>query len=324
MVKADAYGHGALAVARSAIEAGAHGLAVVTLAEAAELAGLLPTDRILVMGPVLVEEASEAAASGFALACSTVEQAAALATAATGSARRVCLHVKLDTGMTRYGASPSEFEEILDLVRAAPALELGAVWTHLAAADSDPRFTQQQFDRFLEKTEGIDAVRHVANSAGLLREPGMALEAVRIGIALYGCEDERMRPVMALRARIGQVKSITADTSVGYSRTWRAGRPSRIATVTIGYADGVHRARSNRGEVLVRGKRAALVGRVSMDSLTIDVTGIPDAAPGDVVTLIGADGEDRITAEAVAAWSGTISYEVLTAVGPRVHRIYLN
>jgi len=146
----------------------------------------------------------------------------------------------------------------------------------------------------------------------------MGLDAVRCGIALYGCEWQGLRPALRLRSVITQVKDVAEGSSVGYGRTWRATRAARVATVAIGYEDGVMRSRSGRGEVVVAGRRAPLVGRVSMDQITVDVTGIPEARPGQPVTLIG----DGITAEEVAEWSGTISYEVLTALGRRVERRY--
>jgi alanine racemase len=151
----------------------------------------------------------------------------------------------------------------------------------------------------------------------------MALDAVRFGIGLYGCEDPGMRPALALRALVTHVKSVPAGATVGYGATWRAPRPSRLATVSIGYADGVFRARSGRGWVLVRGRRAPLVGRVSMDAVSLDVTACEGVEWGDAVTLIGSDGAETISAEQVAEWSGTISYEVLTSVGARVERRYL-
>jgi alanine racemase len=150
----------------------------------------------------------------------------------------------------------------------------------------------------------------------------MGLDAVRVGIGMYGCEDPALAPVLQLRARVAQVKVVATGGSVGYGRTWTASEPTRIATVSIGYADGVFRARSNRGDVIVRGHRLPLVGQVSMDSLTVDASAVPDIEVGDPATLIGADGGERIRAEEVAAWSGTVSYEVLTAIGHRVERIY--
>jgi len=318
VVKANGYGHGAREVARAALEAGAWGLAVVTLAEAAEVRDLLPPERLLVMGPLLPEDASEAAATGHLLGCSSAVVARALEAAAGD--RRVAVHAKLDSGMGRYGAAPDEFGELVELVRSSDRLELAGTWTHLASSDSDPEFTRQQLDRFLAATVGLPGMRHAANSGAVLHHPEAALDAVRVGIAMYGYGDPRLQPVLQLRARVAQLKTVPAGWSVGYERTWTAARTARIATVAIGYADGVHRARSNRGEVLVRGRRVPLVGAVSMDSITLDVSACPELEAGDAATLIGRDGEEQIGAEEVAGWSGTISYEVLTAIGNRVER----
>jgi len=320
VIKAGGYGHGARPVAEAALAAGAWGLAVVTLEEAAEVRDLLPPERILVLGPLLVEDAPEAAASGHALGVSTLPLATALAAAA--GERRVPVHLKLDTGMGRYGAQPAEFAEIARFIAAEPSLELAGTWSHLATSDSDPGFARVQLERFRAATDGLPGLRHLANSRGVLNHPEAALDAVRVGIAMYGCEDPGLEPALQLRARVAQVKSVAAGTPIGYGRTWTARAPARIATVSIGYADGVHRARSNRGEVLVRGRRAPLVGAVSMDSITLDVSALPEVEAGDAATLIGADGSERIRAEEAAGWSGTISYEVLTAIGPRVERVY--
>jgi alanine racemase len=321
VIKADGYGHGARQVAGAALGAGAWGLAVVTLEEAAEVRDLLQPERILVLGPLLAEDAPEAAAGGYGIGCSTLELARAVADAAGD--RRVPVHLKVDTGMGRYGAQPAEFAEIARFVTSAPGLELAGTWSHLASSDSDPAYTHEQFERFLAATEGLPGVRHLANSGAVLNHPEMALDAVRVGIAMYGCQDPALEPVLQLRARVAQVKTVAAGASIGYGRTWRAGGPARIATVSIGYADGVHRARANRGEVLVRGLRVQLVGAVSMDSITLDVSALPGVEAGDAATLIGADGGERIRAEEAASWSGTISYEVLTSIGQRVERVYV-
>ena len=321
VVKADGYGHGARPVAEAAIAAGAWGLAVVTLAEADEVCDLLPPERILVLGPLLIDDAVEAAASGHAIGCSSLELAQALAAAAGG--RRVPIHLKVDTGLGRYGAQPAEFAEMARWVESSPGLELAGTWSHLATADSDPDYARHQLDRFRAATEGLPGLRHLAGSGALLHHPEMAFDAVRVGIAMYGCEDPALSPVLRLRARVAQLKTVAAGEAIGYGRTWTSPAPARIATVSIGYADGVHRIRSNRGEVLVRGRRVPLVGRVSMDSITLDVSGVPELEVGDPATLIGADGEERIRAEEVGAWSETISYEVLTSIGRRVERVYL-
>jgi alanine racemase len=295
---------------------------VVTLEEAAEVRDLLPPERILVLGPLLPEDAPEAAAAGYALGVSSLQLARALAAASGG--RTVPVHLKLDTGMGRYGAEPGEFAKTARFVANNPGLELAGTWSHLATSDSDPGFAQVQLERFLAASEGLPGLRHLANSRGVLNHPEMALDAVRVGIAMYGCEDPGLEPALQLRARVAQVRTVPAGAAIGYGRTWTALAPARIATVTIGYADGVHRARANRGDVLVRGRRVPLVGAVSMDSITLNVTAVPEVEAGDAATLIGADGGERIRAEEVAGWSGTISYEVLTAIGPRVARAYLD
>jgi alanine racemase len=183
--------------------------------------------------------------------------------------------------------------------------------------------TRHQFELFLDVLGRFDVspgIRHACNSPGALHHPTYALDAARCGIAIYGCEWPGTRPALALRSVITHLKTVEKGATVGYGATWRASSRSRIATVAIGYADGVFRSRANRGHVLVRGRRAPLIGMVSMDAITLDVSDVPGAQVGDVATLIGRDGRQVITAEEVAEWSGTISYEVLTSIGPRVER----
>jgi alanine racemase len=322
VVKADGYGHGADAVARQALAAGAWGLAVSTLAEAAEVAHLVDRERLLVMGGLAPTEIREAAASGFAIGCSSLEAAQSLEECATSS---VPVHLKIDTGMGRFGCPPNEVPELARFVTSARNLRLAGTWTHFHSAESDEAATRSQFELFTKTLDelGVDpGIRHASNSAAALRYPEMALDAVRAGIALYGCEAPQMRPVLSLRALVTHVKDSPVGATVGYGATWRAERPSRIASVSIGYADGVFRSRSNRGWALIRGRQAPVVGTVSMDTVTLDITEIDGVRPGDVATFIGADGAERITAEQVATWSGTISYEVLTAIGNRVERRY--
>lgn len=326
VVKADGYGHGARHAAGAALQGGAWGLAVSTLAEAREVADLVPPERLLALGGLAPAEAPEAVASGCQVTCSSLLLAHALEDAAD-TARPLGVHVKVDTGMGRFGASPEQAAELARFIAGSDRLRLAGVCTHFASSESDPAFTQRQFRLFGEVVAslGVDpGLRHASNSGAILRHPELALDAVRAGIALYGCEDSGagLRPALALRATITHVKPVPPGATVGYGGTWRAERLSLVATATIGYADGVHRARSNRGEVLVRGHRVPLIGRVSMDAITLDVTAVPDVAIGDTATLIGRDGGEVIAAEEVAAWSNTISYEVLTSIGARVERRY--
>jgi len=212
-------------------------------------------------------------------------------------------------------------------MEASAGLRLAGTWTHFASADSDAGMTRAQFELFVDTLETLGAdpgIRHACNSAAARHFPEFALDAVRCGIGVYGCEWPGNHQAMTLHSVITHLKSVAAGATIGYGGTWRAPVKSRIATVAIGYADGVHRIRSNRGYALVRGRRAPLVGTVSMDAITLDVSDVDGASVGDVVTLIGLDGEERVTAEQVGRWSGTISYEVLTSLGPRVERRYVD
>jgi alanine racemase len=315
VVKANGYGHGAEAVARAAIEAGAWGLCVSTPEEAATLLGLCPRDRLLIMGGLDPAACAEAARLGCAVQCSAAWMADALEAAATVP---LPVHLKIDTGMGRLGCRPEQAAALARRVVASERLRLAGVMTHFAAADTDPHFTACQLRLFLDTVAGLGVppgIRHAANSVAALNHPEAALDAVRVGIALYGAVGG-LRPALTLRSVVTRVEDVAAGASVGYGRTWTAARPARVATVAIGYEDGVMRARSNRGEVVVSGRRRPLVGRVSMDSITVDVTGM-EVEPGEVVTLIG----EGIRAEEVAEWSGTIAYEVLTAIGSRVVRV---
>lgn len=328
VVKAQGYGHGAIPVARAALEAGAWGLAVSTLEEASELRGLCGDDRILALGGLLPEDAGDAMRAGCAVMCHRFDVARALAAAAAAAGMTLPVHLKVDTGMGRLGCAPPEAVDLARAIAGSGSLRLAGTFTHFASSDSDPHMTRAQHALFLEvlaamEAAGIDpGLRHAANSGGALRHPELTLDAVRAGIALYGCEGEGLKPALALRATVTHVKDVPPGATVGYGATWRAPGPSRVATVALGYADGVMRARSNRGAAIIRGRRAPLIGRVSMDATTFDVTGIGGVSVGDVATFIGAGGAERITAEEVAEWSGTISYEVLTAIGLRVERRY--
>lgn len=320
-MKAGGYGHGAVAVARAAVDGGATGLAVATLEEAHQIQGLVRADHILVMGGLTLGQAHAAAASGFAISVSSREFAEALG----DTDEVVPVHLKIDTGMGRFGCSPEEAPALARFIYDSAGLRLAGTWTHFASADTDETMTRRQFELFTRTIAnlGVDpGTRHACNSPGTYRHPEFALDAVRCGIAVYGCEWPGMRPALSLRSVVTHVKTVADGATVGYGALWAAPGPVRVATAAIGYADGVFRARANRGHVLVRGRRAPLIGMVSMDAITLDVSDIHGVQVGDVATLIGTDGEERITAEEVAIWSNTISYEVLTAIGLRVERRY--
>ena len=319
MVKANGYGHGAVPVAHAALEGGATRLAVATLEEAAQVRGLLDHEHILVMGGLLPSQAGAAASSGCSVSVSSRELAEALA--ATNA--NVPVHLKIDTGMGRFGCAPEDAPGLAQLIEGSRGTRLAGTWTHFASAGSDDAMTKRQFELFLGTLAGFDVapgIRHACNSAGALNHPDYALDAVRCGIAVYGCEWPGTKPALSLRAFVTHIKSVEKGATIGYGSLWRAPGPARVATVALGYEDGVHRSRANRGHVLVRGHRAPLIGMVSMDAITVDVSDVPGVQLGDIATLIGRDGDQVITAEEVAEWSGTISYEVLTSIGSRVER----
>jgi len=271
VVKANGYGLGATRVARAALHGGAWGLAVATLEEGDELTGLVKADRVLVMGGLTSRQVGPAAASGCSIGVSSLEFAKAL-----GNQNEVVpVHLKIDTGMGRFGCRPDEAAAIAKFIDAAPSLRLAGTWTHFASADSDEAMTRKQFDRFtaaLETFEVEPGLRHACNSAGAHRFPGFALNAVRTGIALYGCEWPGTKPALSLRSVVTHLQTLSPGDTVGYGATWRATAKTPVATVAIGYADGLHRSRSNRGHVLIRGHRAPVIGRVSMDAITVDAS----------------------------------------------------
>lgn len=340
VVKADAYGHGAVPVARTLARAGCRRFAVVTVAEAVQLRQAGIDEPILLFGGVHdVAEAREAAARRLTPVVHGPDDLELLGRVASRGGAPLPVQVEVDTGMRRMGAV-AESGDALDLLRrvhAEPGIALAGTFTHLARADeSDLGHCFEQLARFREvlreaRRSGVAPGEvHVANSAALLvGEPlrGALPEAtaVRPGLMLYGARPSphlpgRLRPVMTLRTRVQLVRDVRAGGSVGYAALWRAPRDTRIATLPLGYADGVLVALSNRGSVLIGGRRYPMVGRVSMDSTTIDVGGGP-VKPGDEAVLFGAGSHGSLPVEDVAEAAGTIPYELLSRVGNRVPRV---
>ena len=339
VVKGGGYGHGALPAARAALAGGASMLAVATAGEAAELRGGGIESRVLVMGAVSDEELPVALRARCELVAWTgefVERLARSCGESTAPGGPVRVHVKLDTGMGRLGTRyPDEALRVAERIAdEAPALELAGAMTHFASADEDPAFTSAQLSRFepfvaamRERWPGI--VVHAANSAATLREPASHFDLVRCGIAIYGCDPMNgdpaahgLEPALELTSYVAAVKLARAGESAGYGRRWVARSDTWVATVPIGYADGIRRALTNNCDVLIGGRRYPLVGTVSMDNITVEV-GAPDAVRcGDRVTIIGPDGDERQTAEEVARRIGTISYEIVCGLTPRVPRVY--
>jgi alanine racemase len=339
VVKADAYGHGAVPVAKAALDAGAHclGVAIPEEAEALRKAGI--DCRILVLGPVASEQADLVAEHTLDQCVFDPAQAEALDRAARARGRVLALHLKVDTGMGRVGLHPRDVRRVAEKILTLRSVRLEGLMTHFADADAeDPGFAREQLATFAEAARDLAAVplggtplRHAANSAGLLFIPEARLDLVRPGIMLYGCHprgrpappEPKLWPALRLRTEVIQLKDVIRGGSVSYGRTFVAPRDVLVATLPVGYADGCGRLMSNRGHVLIRGRRAPIIGRVCMDMTMVDVTGLPDVRVGDEAVLIGRQGAEEITADEVAELQGTISYEVLCRIGPRVPRVYL-
>ena len=334
VVKADGYGHGAEVTARAALEGGADMLAVAAVAEGTALRKCGIEAPILVLGAVTAADAAEGVTAGLTQTVCTPEMVRLCEEAAAAMHRTAEVHLKFDTGMGRIGIrTREERDSVLTALQAAPHVSLTGAFTHFADADGGEdgmRYTEGQYRRFLELTGGLPegVIRHCANSAAIHRRPEYALDMVRAGISLYGyppvAQTLPLRPCMRWTAKISFVKTLPAGEYISYGRTYRAEKPVRVATVTCGYGDGYPRIAGPKAEVLIRGKRAKILGRICMDQMMADVSGIPDAAPEDEVVLIGRDGPEEITAEDLASWSGTISYEILLSVGSRVERCVEN
>ena len=341
VLKADAYGHGAPAVARTLERSGIDGFCVALLEEAVELREAGIGVPILVMGGYNGQAWGEVIARGVTPVIYDVAQAEGLAREvrlAQSRAAPVGVHFKIDTGMGRLGCELGEMPKVLERLRAISEIRIEGLMTHFAGADDETIGpVSLQLERFQEATKaakllGISPeIRHAANSAALFRCREARLDWVRPGIALFGVaprfgEKIDLRPVMSIRTEIVALRRIAKGDALGYGWTWRAPRPSIIATIPMGYADGLSRHLSNRGAVLVAGKRAPIVGTVSMDLTMIDVTEHPSAAIRDEVTVLGpqqgALGKDVITAAEIAGHVGTIPWDVLTSVSRRVPRFY--
>ncbi|HUA70803.1 MAG TPA: alanine racemase [Solirubrobacteraceae bacterium] len=338
VVKGNGYGHGPVPAARAALAGGARSLAVATAGEAAELRAGGVDASVLVMGALSDEEHAVALGARSDVVAWSEPFVDRLASAWAGSAvGPVRVHVKLDTGMGRLGTR--DFDEAMRVAErvaaAGPALELAGAMTHFASADEDPSFTAVQLGRFepfaramRERWPGI--IVHAANSAATLREPAAQFDLVRCGIAIYGCDPMNLdpsahglEPALELTSYVAAVKLARPGDSAGYGRRWVADSDTWVATVPIGYADGIRRALTNNCDVLIGGRRYPLVGTVSMDNITVALGSSPgDVHCGDRVTIIGTDGDERQTADDVARRIGTINYEILCGITSRVPRVY--
>ena len=336
VVKGYAYGHGNPTCAETMLEAGATRLGVARVAEALHLRDAGVTAPIHVFTEPPYEAAPAMVEAGLVGAVYTYKFARALSEAAVAAGTRVPVHVKIDTGMHRVGVPVEDVLDAIAKIRELPGLEIEGAWSHFAVADvPDHPFTRKQLDLFddvvgkIERTGLELRYKHIANSAATLSLPESHRDIVRVGVASYGLWPGRdlvgaadLKPVLSLKARINMVKAVGAGEGVSYGLGYQLPKEGRVVTIPCGYADGYDRRLSGRGHVLVRGERFKVSGAVCMDQFMVDV-GSAEVEAGEVVTLIGSDGADRVSAEELAELLGTINYEVTARIPSRVPRVYL-
>jgi len=336
MVKANAYGHGAVAVARTLAAAGGDAFGVATLDEGIELRQSGIGAPIIVVAGVYQDQLESIFAHSLTPAIYDLNGLAELETAVSGRRASLNFHLKIDTGMGRLGLLAAEIDRWLPQLKTIKALKLEGVFSHFSTAESvEGDYTKRQLKIFSDvvkrmRAEGITPpLVHFANSAATITQPAAYFDMVRPGIMLYGgypspamAQQITLKPVLSWRTKILQLKKVPAGASISYGQTFITRRESLIAALPCGYADGYSRLLSNRGEVLVRGKRAPVAGRVCMDLTMIDVTDIRNVQQGDEVVLLGRQGNAEISADEMAVWANTISYEIFTSIGARVPRIH--
>ena len=339
VLKADGYGHGVLPLAREAVkDPRVWGVAVATVEEAEELRQGGIRKPLLILGYTYEENYEQIAREEFRPAVFKLSMARKLSQAAVKNNTVVNVHIKIDTGMSRIGYRDLEtaVPEIMEISR-LPGIRIEGLFTHFARADekkTDPAYVQfrkfQEFQKALE-AQGLEIpICHCSNSAGIIRMPEANLNAVRAGVILYGLypsedvekEPVPLKPVMELKSHIAYIKTVEAGVQISYGGTFTTQRETRVATIPVGYADGYARGLSNKGSVLIRGKRAPILGRVCMDQFMVDVTDIPQAQELDEVVLLGRSGDEQITMEELGELSGRFNYEFACCISKRVPRIY--
>ena len=338
IVKANAYGHGAVQVARTAVAAGVSFLSVGMVEEAIELRENGLTAPILILGYTPKEYAPYLVQYRLTPSVFTLPEAQAFSQAAVQAKTKLEVHVKVDTGMTRVGCQAQEADSFIRQLAAMPGLQITGLYTHFASADQqDLTFARLQLARYLALVERLEArgikipLKHVANSAAAMSMPEAQLDMVRLGIGLYGLYPSaevnrsqiQLQPAMTLKAKIVYLKDVPAGVGVSYGSTYVTTQPARIATLNIGYGDGYRRQLSNRGQVLVHGQRVPVVGRICMDQTMINVQDVPGVQAGDEVVLFGQQDGALLSVDEVASWLDTINYEVITAISRRVPRVNL-
>jgi len=327
VVKADGYGHGGPEVAQTLAPFAAQ-FGVATLHEARAVRAVVPDKDLLILSPCLPEEREAAVRESFIPVVSSTAEAKAYAHLSQGKPARI--HLCIDTGMGRIGVWQDEALKTAQEIAAIEGLEIESISTHLPVADSDPDFTAEELRAWETLVGQLRAIMptakfHALNSAGSLQRPEHATDRVRPGLALYGISplptfQRLLQPVMALKTRVTLVRDVGPGRGVSYGRDFITTKPMRIATLAMGYADGYPRQTSNKGaQVLIRGQRCPILGRITMDQFMVDVTDLPrDVAPGEEVVLFGRQGDEEIAVGEVAAWAGTITWDILTRFGKRV------
>jgi len=333
VVKNNAYGHGAIPVAKSAVAAGAEWLGVYSLEEGLELRAGGITTPILIMGPILHSQATVVLEKKLTPTVIETELASALDSAAREVDTTAAVHVKVDTGLNRFGASIQDVTCLLHFISGLGRVKVSGMYTHFTSADEpDRRTTEIQLQRLLKIAATLPGPRflHAANSAATLRFPETHLNLVRVGIAMYGAypspATERtvsLQSVLSLKSRVARVHWVRPGEGVSYGLTWIARKDALVALIPFGYGHGLPRLLSNRGQLLVHGRRVPIRGRVCMGQCIVDVTAVPGVKVGDEVVLLGSQGSEEINVDEIACWANTISYEVFTGIWTGLPRIYV-
>ena len=338
VVKADAYGHGAVKVAQTMLSSGADALAVACTDEAVQLRMAGIKVPILILSTACPQDAEALVDYDIASAVFDIDSAANLSEIALKKGKKAKVHIKLDTGMCRIGID-TDSEDCIDKIKhifKLPGIETEGIFSHLSCADTDKEeFTRKQIERFIHTLEKLESegihipVKHIANSAAIFRYPEAHFDMVRAGIVCYGCYpseiigDRGLVPAMSFKARVSRVESLKPGDCVSYGATYEVKKPIVAATLSVGYADGYSRIFSGKTKVIIRGKRLQIIGRICMDQCMTDASDVNNISVGDVATLFGRDGEEFISADELADIFGTINYEILCMVGKRVPRVYL-
>ncbi len=336
IVKCNAYGHGAIEVSRQALNLGVKALGVSSLYEGIELRDIFKDIPIIVLSAGMSGQAEEFVEYNLSPVVCTWQMTNALADAARKRGTRAKVHIKVDTGMGRIGVWHERADEFTRQVHKMPDIEIEGICSHFATSDEQNLdFAKQQFDWFnrcLEKTKDLPIrFKHISNTAAIFNLPEAHLNMVRPGLSIYGVSPseyvkgtENLRPALSLKTKVAFLKNIPKGRTLSYARTYKTEKEMKVATLPVGYGDGYPLALSNKGYVLIRGKKARILGAVTMDQIMVDVTDIKDVKTEDIAVLIGKQGAEEITATEIARMAGTIPYEIFTSINKRVQRVYLD